>query len=193
MAWSPSESAYVPVGHGGNAQLSLEVIRPHIQRILDEPDITVVAHHAKYDVTVLERAGFRVRPVQFDTMIAAYLLGETSVGLKDLAFRRLGFEMTEISTLIGSGRNQLTMDLVSADDAGDYACRDVEATLGLQEKFSPELEERELRHLFDEGGNATGSGALRDGADWGGDRRRLSERVRGRNSSEDARSRTGDF
>lgn len=150
MAWSPSESAYVPVGHGGNAQLSLEVIRPHIQRILDEPDITVVAHHAKYDVTVLERAGFRVRPVQFDTMIAAYLLGETSVGLKDLAFRRLGFEMTEISTLIGSGRNQLTMDLVSADDAGDYACRDVEATLGLQEKFSPELEERELRHLFDE-------------------------------------------
>ena len=35
--------------------------------------------------------------LEFDTMIAAYLLGENSVGLKDLAFSRLGIEMTEIT------------------------------------------------------------------------------------------------
>jgi DNA polymerase-1 len=148
MAWSPSESAYVPVGHGTTGQVPLETVRPLVQAVLDDPAVTIVAHHAKYDITVLERAGFRVPRLQFDTMIAAYLLGETSVGLKDLAFRRLGFEMTEISELIGSGRNQLSMDLVPADEAGDYACRDVEATLGLQDKLAPELAEREMVHLF---------------------------------------------
>ena len=50
--------------------------------------------------------------VTFDTMIAAYLLNEKSVGLKDLSFSRLGIEMTEISELIGTGRSQITMDLV---------------------------------------------------------------------------------
>ena len=66
-------------------------------------------------------------------MIAAYLLGENSIGLKDLAFTKLGIQMTEIKELIGTGKNQLSMNLVDADQAGDYACGDVEATFALME------------------------------------------------------------
>ncbi len=149
LAWSTSESAYVPVGHqSGSGQLAVEVVAPILQAVLDDPEITVVAHHGKYDATVLERAGIPINHLDFDTMIAAYLIGETSIGLKDLAFRRLGFEMTEIASLIGSGRSQMTMDLVSADEAGDYACRDVEATLGLYAQYQTELDDRQLRPLF---------------------------------------------
>jgi DNA polymerase-1 len=151
LAYSPAESAYVPVGHQDSAdQLSIETVRTLLEQTLSDPNVTTVAHHGKYDVTVLERAGFTVDHLTFDTMIAAYLLGETSMGLKDLAFRRLGYEMTEISHLIGTGKNQLTMNLLPAAEAGDYACRDVEATLGLHDIYQRELEERQLQGLFND-------------------------------------------
>lgn len=151
LAYSPADSAYVPIAHeDASAQLSVETVKSMLEQALSDPGLTTVAHHGKYDVTVLERSGIEVGHLTFDTMIAAYLLGETSMGLKDLAFRRLGYEMTEISQLIGSGKDQLTMNVVPASEAGDYACKDVEATLGLHAIYQSELQDRHLQRLFSE-------------------------------------------
>ncbi len=148
MAWSPTESAYVPIKHEQGDNLPLSEIREALGPVLQDPAIVRVAHHGKYDALVLERFDLPLGSVDFDTMIAAYLLGESSVGLKDLAFSRLGLQMTEIKELIGTGKSQLTMDVIDARKAGDYACGDVEATLSLQALFSPELEERQQHPLF---------------------------------------------
>jgi DNA polymerase-1 len=149
LAWSPAESAYVPMAHQDlTDQLPFDTVKALLEQTFRDPNLTTVAHHGKYDITVLERSGIEVDHLTFDTMIAAYLLGETSMGLKDLAFRRLGYEMTEISVLIGAGKNQLTMNVVPAAEAGVYACKDVEATLGLHEIYQLELEERQLQTLF---------------------------------------------
>ncbi|CAN5755825.1 DNA polymerase I [soil metagenome] len=151
LAYAPDKSSYIPLRHASaDDQLPVDTVKHHLDNVLSDPDVTIVAHHGKYDVTVLQRSGIPVPRLSFDTMIAAYLVGETSVGLKDLAFRRLGFEMTEIADLIGSGKSQLTMNVVSAAEAGDYACRDVEATLGLHDIYAVELRKRELSTLFDE-------------------------------------------
>jgi DNA polymerase-1 len=151
LAWSPAESAYVPMAHQDlTDQLPFETLKVLLEQAFRDPNLTTVAHHGKYDITVLERSGIEVDHLTFDTMIAAYLLGETSMGLKDLAFRRLGYEMTEISVLIGAGKNQLTMNVVPAAEAGDYACKDVEATLGLYEMYQCELQDRQLQTLFEQ-------------------------------------------
>ncbi|MCA9859198.1 MAG: DNA polymerase I [Thermomicrobiales bacterium] len=148
IAVSPSESAYIPVGHQESQQLGLETVVDRLRSAVSDSTITGLAHHGKYDMTVLERSGLDVTNVSFDTMIAAYLLNEKSVGLKDLAFSRLGIEMTEISALIGTGKSQLTMDVVPVADASDYACADVEVTFALYELFGPELEARSLGSLM---------------------------------------------
>jgi DNA polymerase I len=83
-------------------------------------------------------------------MIAAYLLGEKSLRLKDLAFVKLGIQMTEIDELIGTGRNQATMDTVPVEKAGLYACGDVESTFALVEPLRSVLVEREQMALLDE-------------------------------------------
>jgi DNA polymerase-1 len=150
IAVSPEESAYIPIGHAGADQLSLEVVAERLRPVVGDPAITGLAHHGKYDLTVLQRTGLEVTNVAFDTMIAAYLLNEKSVGLKDLAFSRLGIEMTEISQLIGTGRSQLTMDVVPVADASDYACADVEVTFALRDLFAPELSARGLDSLLHE-------------------------------------------
>lgn len=146
----PAEGFYIPLGHavGNTDQLSLEDVHAALQPLLVDEKLEAYAHHAKYDLAVLERHGYELTNLGFETMIAAYLLGETSGRLKDLAFTRLGREMTEIVALIGSGRNQMTMDQVDSDQAGDYACGDVEATFELADLFRPEIHAAEMDQLL---------------------------------------------
>jgi len=85
-------------------------------------------------------------------MLAEWLLNPSSrnLGLKNLAWTRLGIEMTPIEELIGSGRKQITMDLVGVEKAAPYACADVDMTLRLAGQLQPELGEKALWDLFAE-------------------------------------------
>ncbi len=150
VATGPFESFYIPVAHStnGRAQLDQRVVHEALSPLICSEDATLYAHNAKYDAVVLERHGYSLPRFSFDTMIAAYILGENSLGLKELSFNRLGIEMKEISSLIGSGRNQITMDLADMDQAGDYACADVESTYQLRDLLAPELEEQKQAELF---------------------------------------------
>ena len=146
----PAEGYYIPLRHaaGNTDQLSAEDVRGALQPLLADEAFEAYAHHAKYDMEVLRRHGYELTNLGFETMLAAYLLGETSMRLKDLAFTRLGREMTEIVALIGSGRNQLTMDMVDSDEAGAYAAADVEVTFELADLFRPEIRDCEMDFLL---------------------------------------------
>ncbi|RIK46626.1 MAG: DNA polymerase I, partial [Chloroflexi bacterium] len=118
IATAPDRAFYVPVRHASDPVVDITVA----QRFLAEPlrsHPKVVTHHGKFDLAVLDRHGFDGITIEFDTMLAAYLLGVNSIGLKDLAFNRLGWEMTSITDLIGTGRSQITMDHVPLDDVAN--------------------------------------------------------------------------
>ncbi|MGI8475061.1 MAG: DNA polymerase I [Thermomicrobiales bacterium] len=150
IAVSPEESWYVPFAHVDDDGPTPDLIRETFAPIFADAALRAYAHHGKYDLQVLRTAGFDLTNVTFDTMVAAYLLGENSVGLKDLAFTKLGIEMTGITELIGTGRAQLTMNMVSVDDAGDYACGDVEATFALTRLFDPLLAAQGQERIFND-------------------------------------------
>ncbi|HEU5434353.1 MAG TPA: DNA polymerase I, partial [Thermomicrobiales bacterium] len=147
---APDEGAYIPVGHElGNAEVSPDDVRAALLPLLTDDTLRGYAHHAKYDLEVLQQHGYDFTNLAFETMLAAFLLGLPSVGLKELAFNRLGREMTEILELIGpKGRNQLTMNQVNADTAGDYAAADVEATFELADLLRPEIEREGMATLL---------------------------------------------
>ena len=109
----------------------------------------MIAHNAKFDLAVLRRYGYEDLSIRADTMLAAYVLGESSLGLKELAFNRLGLQMTPITDLIGTGRKQITMDQVPADEATPYAAADVEATLRLEPLLMADVRERDQETLLE--------------------------------------------
>ncbi len=151
IATAPDRSYYVPLGHRtGDDQLDPERVIAALGPYLRHDTIERYAHHGKYDALVLERAGFPRPRIDFDTMIAAYLLGENAVGLKELAFTKLGWEMQEITELIGRGKKQLTMDRAEIARVTQYACADVEATYRLVDVLRPQLEAQNLVRLFEE-------------------------------------------
>ena len=147
------EAYYIPVGHVGWEQVEQLPIQQVIDRLkspLADANLAKLAHNGKFDMMVLAECGITVNNLTFDTMVAAYLLGEKSLGLKNLAFSKLNIEMTPISELIGSGAKQISMSQVEVSKVADYACADADITGQLAELLSAELHQQGLWQLFSE-------------------------------------------
>ena len=147
------EACYIPVGHQGLSaisQLPLPDVLERIRPLMQDGGIAKVAQNGKYDMTILARNGVQTQNLAFDTMIAAHLAGEKSLGLKALAFNKMGIEMTPITDLIGSGAKQLSMAQVSIEDAAPYAAADADMTLRLKELFKPVLRQEGVWDLFND-------------------------------------------
>lgn len=143
---------YIPVGHQEGQQLPLEVVLEALRGPLTDPEIPKAGHNVKYDFVLLARHGLEVTPLGFDTMIAEWLLKPDSrnLGLKNLAWVRLGHEMREIEALIGKGKNQGTMDEVPIRDAALYAVDDAVTVLGLMPQLQTEMKSAQAEQLFNQ-------------------------------------------
>lgn len=145
---------YIPVGHrrGLGEQLSLESVLDALREPLTDPSIPKAGHNLKYDFIVLARHGLRVTPLSFDTMIAEWLINPASrnLGLKNLAWIRLNFKMTEIEDLIGKGKNQISMAEVAIEQASPYAGADAVAVIRLMPLLKRELDENQGSRLLSE-------------------------------------------
>ncbi len=150
LSTGPGRGWYVNVGHAEGAEpIPAGAVRKSLGPVLADPRIPKVFHHAKYDLLVLERAGFPVEGVAFDTMIASYLLDpEGSHKLDDLARIELNHAMIPITDLIGKGAKQISMAAVEAETAAVYAAEDADMTLRLRGVFAPRLEAAKLDDLF---------------------------------------------
>ncbi|MEJ2569831.1 MAG: DNA polymerase I [Anaerolineales bacterium] len=155
LATQPEEGYYIPVGHvaaQAGAQLPLETVIEALRGPLTDSGKPKVGHNLKYDYTLLARSGLRASPLAFDTMLAEWLCdpASRSLGLKNLAWIRLGVEMTEIETLIGRGKNQRSMAEVPIAEVAPYAAADAEICLRLLPILEKELKEKNQTKLFQE-------------------------------------------
>ncbi|MCA1554661.1 MAG: DNA polymerase I, partial [Chloroflexi bacterium] len=150
LATQESQAYYIPVGHRADApqpdlltaaevneadfrSLDLDLVREHLAPILAESAIAKYGHNIKFDALALAEHGMPVEGIAFDTMVAAFLIepGSRQLNLKTLGFNRLGREMTEIKSLIGKGKDQITMAQVPISKAAPYACADADVTFCL--------------------------------------------------------------
>lgn len=152
-SFSPGEAFYLPLrSPPGDPQLDEQATLEALREVLEDPRIKKLGQNLKYDMIVLRRAGVRLAGVDFDTMIASYLLdaGQRNHNLDDLAQRYLNYNTTKISALIGTGKDQKRMDEVPVADVSPYACEDVDVPLRLLPLLDKELVARNLDELFRE-------------------------------------------
>ena len=153
LSFSPAkgEAYYIPVGHIGLQeiqQLPLPQVLEKIKPLLEDAGLPKIAHNGKFDMTILAENNVNVSNVSFDSMVAAYLLNEKSLSLKNLAFSRLNLEMVQITDILGTGPKQLAMSQVEIKQAADYACADADITMRLSELLGSDLREGGLWKLF---------------------------------------------
>lgn len=147
------EAWYVPVlAPSGEPTLTLETVRRHLGPLLADAALPKCGHNLKYDAKVLRRAGLPLAGLAFDTMLAEWLINPDSpnLGLKNLAWARLGVQMTEIKALIGAGKEQKGMDAVPLAEVVPYAGADADMSLRLKAQLQAELEARDQERLLHE-------------------------------------------
>ena len=157
LSMAPGEAYYIPVGHTttldgqeAGTQLPLAYVMEKLKPVLEDEHVHKYMHNAKYDLAVLLRNGIDTRGLAFDSMLGAYLTdpGRRGVGLKDQAFQRLGYIMTPINELIGSGSKIISMAQVPVRKAADYAGSDADMTLRLVAPIQAELEQNGLMDMY---------------------------------------------
>lgn len=153
VAWAPGRAAYLPVlAPDGVRHLTQAEVIEGLRPILEDPAIGKVGHNLKFDIVVLRSAGIELRGELDDTMVADYLIhpGGRNHALADVAQRHLGYAMIPIKELIGSGKQEITMDRVPLDQITRYACEDVDVPLRVLPDFTEPLASLGLRDLYRE-------------------------------------------
>jgi 5'-3' exonuclease len=123
-----------------------------LRELLEDPTVPKTMQNAKYDLLVLRSLGVELQGLDFDTMVASYVLdpGRRSHGLDVLALEFLDHLTTTFEELCGRGKDAIPYDQVPVDCAGEYASEDADVTWRLRQIFEPQLEAHQLMRLFRE-------------------------------------------
>ena len=148
FAWEEGEGYFV------TTEMMKSPLADKIRATLTDEKIKKTAHNAKYDYIVLRNFGIEVAGIDFDTMVASYLLsaGSRRHNLDDLVFAELGYEMMKYEELSGGKNKSIeSLDDVDRDKFSFYACEDADFTWRLRGLFAKELtENKKISKIFAE-------------------------------------------
>ncbi|MBN1929103.1 MAG: DNA polymerase I [Chlorobiaceae bacterium] len=134
----PGEAFFVYFGQPGlDAKATIAKLKP----LLENPAIGKTGQNLKYDILVLKKYGVELQPVEFDTMLASYVLDpEARHNLDDMAALHLGRQTVKYTELVGTGKSAIGIFEVEPQKLSDYACQDADVALKLRRELSGKLE-----------------------------------------------------
>ena len=128
FSWQEEEAFYIPVSNtelavkkfdqtpqfdfsdrvSESIGLPLNNVLPSLKPILENSQIKKCGHNIKYDMLVLSRYDVLVKGVDFDTMVASYLLDPSGRqhNIDSLAMEHLNYKKQPTEALIGKGKKQ---------------------------------------------------------------------------------------
>ncbi|MGO4908078.1 DNA polymerase I [Pseudorhodobacter sp. W20_MBD10_FR17] len=156
------QACYIPLGHkqgGGDlfgssdltdGQLPLTTALDMLRPMLQDASILKIGQNMKYDAKIFARQGVNVATID-DTMLMSSALnaGLHNHGMDTLADAYLGHTPIPIKSLIGTGKSQVTFDLVPVDEAVKYAAEDADITLRLWQLFKPRLHTKQVTTVYE--------------------------------------------
>ncbi len=165
VAHEEGKAAYIPFGHAveeqgrlladddtgaDDAQLTRDDVFEALRPLLTDPGIERYAHDSKYQMLALGMADATIWPAtdDFDTQVAAYLLGDANMSLQRLAFTRLRKDTVEPKSFLGTASKAIPFSKAAIADVSRYACIEVDMVRRLVEPLRTELEEAALLGVF---------------------------------------------
>ncbi|MFH1212974.1 MAG: DNA polymerase I [Candidatus Neomarinimicrobiota bacterium] len=157
LSWKAHSGVYLPIqfpsmqsqlfGQAGNPEFLAE-----LKPVLENGQIAKCGQNLKYDMLILRRYGIELKGHIFDTMVAAFLIqpDSRSYKLDKLSHQYLQYKMQPIEELIGTGKDQLTMDQVEVGKVTFYAAEDADVALQLAPLFEEKMKADQTWQVFEE-------------------------------------------
>lgn len=135
---------YIP---GQGDKLSLSLVLDTLKPVLENNKISKYAHDGKHIIKTLNSHGIELANLTFDSMIAAYLLGEKALSLQALAFNKLGIELPLYDK---PNRKEKNPPAAETECLVEQACAVASVVQKLKSILTEELKQQGLLHLFSE-------------------------------------------
>lgn len=138
------EGFYVPLKHNAPQEIAEAGFWQDMKVILEDASILKCGQNLKYEIEILAGKGIRLRGMEMDSMIGAYLLdsSRTSYSMDNLAEHYLDYKTLHYDEVIDP-RTQTLLD-APLERVRDYAAEDADITLRLCNYILPRLREMEL-------------------------------------------------
>ncbi len=164
LATEPGTAFYLPLRHrregeldlGGDARLNLpalssEAMRPLVD-LLEDGSLPKTGHDLKRALLLLRRSGVDLAGLDFDTMLAAYVMdpGRRSQELGAVSLELLGHRAMTVTDLAGTGRSQTPLEECDVAGVTRYACEQADVALRLEARLREDLERYALDRLYRE-------------------------------------------
>jgi len=120
-----------------------------LNALLNYTDTTTIIHNALYDIPVLAQMGVKPRRVA-DTMVVAYLLQDEPQGLKPLAKRHCGMEMSSYSEMVAPATQRMALEYLDVVMALDWPKPDpiIKWAKGVPKMVQPQDINRKVRQML---------------------------------------------
>ena len=153
LCFDKKTSYYIPLAHryiGAPKQLDLKEALGLLSPILTDPKIKKIGQNIKYDYIVLKKYGIEISPIGFDTMVASYVINPSrkAHNLDAISIGYLGHRPISYKDVAGSGKGQLTFDMVDIDAASKYSAEDSYLVFKLMPILGKKLVELSTDKLF---------------------------------------------
>ncbi|MFK7902880.1 MAG: DNA polymerase I [Nitratireductor sp.] len=170
LAVSEGDACYIPLAHKTGSsesqgdmfssepsgaqlvenQISTKDALAILTPLLQDASILKIGQNMKYDWLIFKEHNVDVRPFD-DTMLLSYVL-DAGVGkhnMDALADKWLGHECISYKSLTGSGKSQITFDMVELEKASAYAAEDADITYRLWKVLKPRLAAEGLTTVYE--------------------------------------------
>lgn len=122
-----------PIGSASSTaegqQLPLGMVLNLLKPVFEDEKIKKTGQNLKYDILALSRHGIWVKGLDFDTMVASYLLREDGQhSLEALAREHLQYKIISYDDLTGTGKDRKPIESIPLDDLARYSCEDADMT-----------------------------------------------------------------
>lgn len=166
FAWREKEAYYIPILHkapgaktlfdtekgnqntiGIELKTAIEGVRP----FLESKKVKKIGQNIKYDYMVMKKYGVEMENLYFDTLIGSFIFSpDGHHDMDTLSEKYLSYRPISITELIGTGKDQTSMDKIDVEIVSEYAAEDADVTLELFHRIKYELQKINMYKLCEE-------------------------------------------
>ena len=159
------QARYVPLGHEGGdsnndllsgasapAQIARTAALEQLRPLLEDPSIRKLGHDLKFDALLLARHGIVLGGLEFDSMLASYLLDATRPGhpLEESSLEHLGYKALTEEEVCGRGAKSVSFAHVLPEAFLTFAGERADLARQLSNRLAPLLVTDQLQEVYRE-------------------------------------------